>query len=151
MFRMPAIVVIGLGAKSGNLKVVFSHDDHNDPKLSSDRNGVPEEFLNLLRESGGRDVVVAGAAVQEEVAHAAPDPEGGKTGCLEPPHDAGGMVTQRIGRLFGHGAGSFVSPYPLHMLDAAFGLLDGDPGAEFEDLDMGRADQGLERTKINRA
>ena len=50
-------------------------------------NGAFEELLDLLRQRGGGDVVIARLAAQQEIAHAAAHPEGGKPGVLQPADD----------------------------------------------------------------
>ena len=81
-FRAPAILVIRLGAKGGDLELLSAFDDNHHAELASDGNRALEQLLDLLRQGGGDDVVIPRFAAQQEIAHAAADPEGGEAGAL---------------------------------------------------------------------
>ena len=90
-FRVPAILVIRLGPEGGHLELVAAFDHHHHPELAPDGNRAFEEVLDLFRQGGGDDVVIARLAAQQEIAHAAADPEGREPGALA----AGGRCRAR--------------------------------------------------------
>jgi hypothetical protein len=94
LFRMAAVLVIGLGAEGGDLEFAAGIEDDEDAELAADGNGAREKGLDLGGESGGGDVVVLGIAAEEAVADAAADPVRGVAGRLEAADDAGGEVGQ---------------------------------------------------------
>ena len=94
LFRMPAILVIRLGPERSDLELVAAFDHHHHAELAADRNGALEGSLDLVRQRGGDDVVIARLALQQEIAHATADPEGGEAGGLEAGHDILGCFAQ---------------------------------------------------------
>ena len=85
--RAAAILVIGLGPESGDLEGLAVFDHHHNAELASDGQCAPEKAFDLLRQGGGDDVVIARRAAEQEVAHAAADPESGEAGLLQAADD----------------------------------------------------------------
>lgn len=94
LFRVAAVLVIGLGAKGGDLKFAAGFEDDEDAELAADGNGARENGFDLGGQGRGGDVVVLGFAAEEAVADAAADPVRGVAGRLEAADDAGGEVGQ---------------------------------------------------------
>ena len=72
---MTAILVIGLGTEGGHLELLAVFNDDHHAEFATDGDRSLENRLDLLREGGGDDVVVARFATQQNVAHAATHPE----------------------------------------------------------------------------
>ena len=73
--RSPAILVIRLGTKRGNLELMFAFDHNHHAEFAPDGEGAIEEFLDLLRPGVRGDVVILRLASEQKIAHAAADPE----------------------------------------------------------------------------
>src|ERR1035437_9899484 len=96
LLRMPAVAIIRLGAKRGDLEwpAVFNDDHHTE--FASDGDGAFEQFFDLLRQRGRGDVVIARLASQQKIAHAAADPERAEARSLETADNFNGSGTQRL-------------------------------------------------------
>ena len=75
LFRTPAIPVIRLGAKGGDLELLFVFDNNHHAEFASDGDGFREQFLDLFRSRVRGDVVILRLASEQKIAHAAADPE----------------------------------------------------------------------------
>ncbi len=90
-FLRPAtVLIIRLGAKRGDLKLLAALDDNNDAEFFADGNGFVEKFFDLLRLGVRGDVKILRLAAQQKIAHAAAHPERGKTGRLQADNDFAG-------------------------------------------------------------
>ena len=94
-FGVAAILVVGFGAESGDLKLVARFEDDHDAEFAADGNGAAEEGFDLFGESGSDDVVIARFATEQEIPDTATDPKGSKAGVLEAPDDGGCGFAQR--------------------------------------------------------
>ena len=79
--RRPSLV-IRLGAKRGDLKLLAVFDDDDDAEFFADRNGFAEKFFDLLRLGVRGDVKILRLAAEQKIAHAAAHPERSKAGGL---------------------------------------------------------------------
>jgi hypothetical protein len=80
---MASILIIGFGAKGGDLELVIVFENDDDAKFASDGNGAWEEIFDLVGQSGGDDIVIARFAAKKKVANATADPISGEAGLLE--------------------------------------------------------------------
>ena len=94
----PAILVIRLGSKGGNLELAAAFDDNHYPELTPDRNSPLEKVLDLRRQSGGGDIIIIRFAAQQRVTHAAAHPERRESAALEPADNGERSASGRIGR-----------------------------------------------------
>ena len=113
-FRVPAILVIRLGAEGGDLELLAAFDDDHYPELASDRDRALEEAFDLCRQGGGGDVVIPRLAAQQEIAHAAAHPEGREPGALQPADDGERGIPRRLGSRRTHPRSSCILPSGLH-------------------------------------
>jgi hypothetical protein len=93
-----SILIIGFGAKGGDLELVIVFENNDDAEFAADRNGAWEKVLDLIGKSGGDDVVIARFAPEEKVANAATNPIGGEAGLLEALDDLSGGFGERLQR-----------------------------------------------------
>ncbi len=91
-FRTPAILVIRLGTKGGDLKLFVAREHDDDAEFAPDRNGLGKERFDFFGPSRGGDVVIARFAAQQKIAHATADPERGVPGTLERADEVGGKL-----------------------------------------------------------
>ena len=117
---MPAILVIRFGAEGGDLELLFPFDHDHHPELAPDGNGVLEELLDLLRQGGGGDVVIARLAAQQEIAHAAAHPEGGEPGALQPADDGVARVRGSVRGCSRHLRFTIYDLRPTNAIAASF-------------------------------
>ena len=66
LLRMPAVAIIRLGAKRGDLEWLAVFNDDHHPEFASDGDGAFEQFFDLFRPRGRGDVVIAAARVPAE-------------------------------------------------------------------------------------
>ena len=83
LLRTPAILVIRLGAKGGDLELMFAFDDNHHAEFAADGDGALEKFLDLFRSRVRGDVVILRFASEQKIAHAAADPERGEARRLQ--------------------------------------------------------------------
>ena len=76
--RAAPILIIRLGAKRGNLKLLVAFDDDDDAEFFADRNGFVEKLFHLLRLGVRDDVKILRLAAEKKITNTAADPERGK-------------------------------------------------------------------------
>src|SRR5439155_23491708 len=103
------IVVLRFGAEGRELKLAFPFRDHHLPELSPDRNRTAEGLFDLFGPGGSGDIVGARFPAQQEITHAAADPERREAGLLQTPDDRGSSVAQRFDWFLGHAS------LPIHF------------------------------------
>lgn len=94
--RMASILVIGFGAKGGDLELVIVFENDNDAEFAADGNGALEKFFDLVGQGGGDDVIIPGFAAEKEIANATADPIRGEAGVLETADDLSGGFGHRV-------------------------------------------------------
>ena len=148
---MATIQIIGFGAKGGDLELVIVFEDDDDAEFASNGNGARKEIFDLVRQSGGDDVVILRLAAEEIVTNAAADPIGGEAGLLKALNDLnGGFGHPGPLRKTTNGHESIrITPEAFDVGDAFFDFVDRESGAEFEDLDVAGFDAGFERGEID--
>ena len=112
-----AILVIGFSPEGSDLEWLALFDDHYNAELASDRQRAAEQVFDLLRQGGGNNVVVSRRAAEQEVTHAAANPESGEAGLLQAAHDLQRRLLGRRRGLCGLG---------LHPSPDAGPRMDGD-------------------------
>jgi hypothetical protein len=97
-FRVPPILVIPLRPERRHLELAGAFDHHHHPELAADRDGAFEAALDLFRQGGGDDVIIPRFPAQQEIPHAAADPEGRKSRPLQAADDPQRGPGRRAGR-----------------------------------------------------
>src|SRR5215831_4768128 len=88
--RMASILIIGFGAKCGDLELVIVLEDDYNAKFAPDWNCMLEKLFDLVGQGRSDNVVIARFAAEQIITNAAADPKRRITGLLKASDDLSG-------------------------------------------------------------